>query len=219
MLPRLAACVLGAALLCGCGGGGEEPVGSEPQHESTGLTTFEVASAGFSVAVPHSWEAVTADASPESDSLEAVLEKAPTLQPSVEALREPGSVLKFVAFDPEVREEFATNFTVVVEQLAAGVTFEKYASTLITQLELVPVVVGDVERADLELPAGEAVRASYRLKLTAAGRTTIVSTLQYALVADRAAYTLTYTTLPDLAGDYEAAFEDSARAFRLLETR
>lgn len=209
MRRRLVACVLGAALLGGCG---------EEADTSTELTTYEVASAGFAAAVPRSWETASVDDPAERGDWPA-LEQAPTLRPYLEALREPDPTMKFVAFDPEVRDAFATNLNVVVERLDPGMSFETYARTLIAQLELVPVVVGDITSDDVELPAGDAVRASYRLKLTAGGATKTVSTLQYVVGAGRAAYTLTYTTLPVLAGDYEAAFEDSARAFRLLEKR
>jgi len=217
MLRRLTACLVGALLLGGCGGGGDGDAG-ETATTATGLTNYEVGSAHFEIAVPQAWKAADAERVVASDEFEAAVAEAPTLKPYLDALREPQGLLKFVAFDPNVRKGFATNANVVVEPLAAGMTAEKYERTTLEQLELVPVVLGEIEHEKVELPAGDALKIRYRLKLAAAGGTKVVSTLQYVVVAARAAYILTYSALPELAGEYAQTFADSAEGFRLTES-
>jgi len=213
-VPRhLPAAVLSALLLAGCGGSDES--GFEEQGTSAGLTTYQVASEGFAVAVPEAWRAISVDELGDGGELESAIEETPSLAPYAEALRGPNSVLKFVAVDPKVRNAFATNLNVIVEELPSDATLEQYEQATLAQLRAFPSVRGEIESERDELPAGPSVRLSYSLELTSGGRLVTVATRQYLLVAPRAAYILTYTTLPELASDYEDAFAESARSFRL----
>lgn len=206
--------VLAALLLAGCGGASDS-TGVETQRTSAGHTTYDVASAGFSIAVPESWRTISADEFAEGGDWEAAITETPALAPYREALQGPDSVLKFVAVDPRVQDEFATNLNVIVEKLPAGATFEDYEQAFISQLESLPNLVGAIDRQRVDLPAGQALRVSYRLELLTSGRTLTVSTLQYALVGKGLAFTLTYTTLPDQTNAYEDAFAQSAQSLRL----
>jgi len=215
MLRRASTFVLTALLLAGCGG--SDSTGEwETRSTSPGRTTYDVASAGFSIAVPESWRAISADDLAASDEWEAVIKDTPALGPYAEILQGPDSVVRFIAVDPNVRDEFATNLNVIVEELSADVTLDDYEQEFIAQLESLPSLLGGIEHRRVNLPGGRAVRTSYMLKLVTSGRTRTVSTLQYAFVGEGAAYTLTYATLPSVAGAYQDTFAQSARSFRLL---
>ena len=111
--------VVTALLLAGCGAGSEGADEPEAQRTTGGQTTYKVASAGISIAVPESWRTISADEFDKGGGMEDVIRETPALEPYVEAFQGPNSVLKFVAVDPKVRDEFATNLNVIVEELPA----------------------------------------------------------------------------------------------------
>ena len=137
---------------------------------AAGGTTYDVASAGFSIAVPESWRTISADEFGDGGEWESVVTETPALAPYAQAFQGPDSVLKFVAVDPNVQDEFATNLNVIVEELPAGATLDDYEQAFVSQLESLPNLVGAIDRQRVELPAGPALRASYRLTLLTAGR-------------------------------------------------
>jgi hypothetical protein len=206
--------ILTALLLAGCGGTGDS-TGVETRATSAGSTTYDVASAGFSIAVPEPWRTISADEFSEGGEWESVVTETPALAPYAEAFQGDDSVLKFAAVDPSVQDEFATNLNVIVEELSSDATLEEYEEAFISQLQQLPNVVGAIDRQRVELPAGPAMRASYRLTLLTSGKTWTVSTRQYALVDDGRAFVLTYTTLPDQATAYDDTFTRSAESLRL----
>ncbi len=206
--------ILTALLLAGCGGT-DDSTGVETRATSAGSTTYDVASAGFSVAVPEPWRTISADEFSDGGEWESVVTETPALAPYAEAFQGPDSVLKFAAVDPSVQDEFATNLNVIVEELSSDATLEEYEEAFISQLEQLPNVVGAIDRQRVELPAGPALRASYRLTLLTSGKTWTVSTRQYALVDDGRAFVLTYTTLPAQATAYDDTFTRSAESLRL----
>ena len=201
-------------LLAGCGGANDS-AGVETQARSAGSTTYDVTSAGFTIAVPESWRTISADEFADGGKWETFVNETPPLAPYTQAFQGPDSLLKFVAVDPNGQDGFATNLTVIVEELPAGATLEGYEQASISQLEALSNLVGAIDRQRVELPAGPAVRASYRLKLVTSGKTRTVSILQYALVDEGRAFILTYTTLPARATAYEDPFARSAQSFRL----
>jgi hypothetical protein len=205
---------LAVFLLAGCGGA-DDSTGVETKTTSAGATTYDVASAGFSIAVPESWRTISADEFAEGGKWESVITETPALAPYAEAFQGSDSVLKFAAVDPRVQDDFATNLNVIVEELSADATLDDYEEAFISQLQGLPNVVGTIDRQRVELPAGPALRASYKLRLLTAGRTLTVSVLQYALVDEGRAFILTYTTLPARATAYEDTFTRSAESFRL----
>ena len=127
-------------------------------------------------------------------------------------------MLKFAAVDPNVQDDFATNLNVIVEELPAGTTLDDYEEAFVSQLQSLPNVVGAIDRQRVELPAGPALRASYKLTLTTSGKTWTVSTRQYALVEEGRAFILTYTTLPAQAL-LRRPFTRSAQSLRLTCAR
>jgi hypothetical protein len=65
-----------------------------------------------------------------------------------------------------------------------------------------------------KLPAGKAVRLTYRARFNVGGKRLVTAMTQYALVNRGAAVILTYTTLPKLEKHYRATFDRSARSLR-----
>jgi hypothetical protein len=83
-------------------------------------------------------------------------------------------------------------------------------------VELRAVTRGTEIRDSVVTIGGEAaIRLSYRLRLTAAGKTFIVQTLQHAFLRSGKSVGFTYTTLPRYAGTYAATFKASAQSIRL----
>ena len=217
MRRHASALVLAALLLAGCGGGSEGVGEPEAQRTTGGQTTYKVDSAGFSIAVPESWKTISADEFSKGGGMEDVIRDTPVLRPYAEAFEGPNSVLKFVAVDPKVRNKFATNLNIIVEEVPAGMTIEGYQQALLSQLRAFEALQGEIETERVELPAGPAARLTYHLKLLAGGRQVTTSTLQYAIVLDGAAHILTYTTTPDLAFTYQDTFAESVRSFRPIQ--
>ena len=67
----------------------------------------------------------------------------------------------------------------------------------------------------VKLPAGKAIRLTYKARFNVRGKRLDTALTQYALMGDGAAYVFTYTTLPRLAAEYRATFGRSARSLRL----
>jgi hypothetical protein len=211
----LSASLLAALLFAGCGGTSETTSDVETGGTSNGQTSYNVASEGFAVAAPESWRAISVDQLTNNGELEAMFKETPALERYAEAFRGPNSPLKFFAMDPNIRNAFATNLNITVEELPAGMTLDGYEQASRSQLQTLTNIVGEFGSERVELPAGQALRLTYQLKLTASGRLRTASTLQYIFVGGGVAYVLTYTTLPEFASDYEDEFAESARSFRL----
>jgi hypothetical protein len=72
-----------------------------------------------------------------------------------------------------------------------------------------------VSTEELQLPAGKALRAVYRIRFVLSGRERTVSTTQYGLLLENKSYVLTYATLPSLRTQYVDWFKLSAESFEL----
>jgi hypothetical protein len=82
------------------------------------------------------------------------------------------------------------------------------------QLAQVDFVVQPIWWRMVKLPAGKALRLTYRARFNVGGKRLVTAMTQYALVNRGAAIILTYTTLPKLAKGYRATFDRSARSLR-----
>ena len=217
MVLRAVGIALAALLLAGCGGdGGGTSDPPRPSDASDGLETYDLESHGFSIGVPESWEAVSAETVAESEALEELARRNPAVKPFVDAVRRPSSPLKFVAVDPDAEEGFATNVNVVVEPLPEEVSVDEYRDAMLRQLAATGIPARSVEREEVELPAGRATRFAYETDYDREGPGETVRTLQYAFVSGEEAYVVTYSTLPDQAGRYAGEFDASIRSFRVL---
>jgi hypothetical protein len=214
-LPLLIA-ALAALSLAACGG--EETAMDPPRKAGTenGLTVYEVDSGGFSIAVPPGWDTVSADDLLDSGDLDVVAEENPEFEPYFRMLAGPDSPLKFVALDPDIRQGFATNLLVGVEDLPDGMKLDDYERATRSQISSLGTLQGEIEVGEAALPAGEARTMSYRTRLTVGGTETVFATRQYYLVDGDKGYVITFTTLPGLVDVYANSFVRSADTFRLL---
>ena len=165
---------------------------------------------GISLTVPASWVATERGVSPAV--LDQMARENPKLAPFVRGLGGPNSPMKFIALDPTVRQGFATNVNVVVVPAPAGITFAQYKQALVAELR--SIVTGKIEQSVATVGGAQALRASYRLRISL-GRTVTVQTLQYAFLRPGRSIVVTYTTLPGLKGSYAATFRRSAASIRL----
>ena len=123
-----------------------------------------MASQGFSVAVPESWQAISVDEYRDGD-VEGLIKENPALEQYVEAFQGPDSLLKFVAVGPNV----GLSLNIIVEELSLGMTLEKYSQASMSFVRTQPTVSGDIESERVQLPAGEAVKVSYTTEFMIAG--------------------------------------------------
>ena len=103
---------------------------------------------------------------------------------------------------------------VVVVSIGSGITFDAYAKALAAEISSLSSASNMVV-SRVTLPAGPAVRVSYRLRFTRGGTTRQTSTLQYGFLRNGAqSVVFTYTTLPQLQPVYAAVFATSASSIR-----
>jgi hypothetical protein len=177
------------------------------------LVRHSVPGEGVSLTVPASWVALDYRDVLSEQVLAELSRENPQLAPLFVALRS-GSV-RFLAADPNVRQSFATNVNVVISRAPAGLDFDGYRRTIVTQLERLPSVARPIRTSLVRLPTGKAVRVAYGLKLTARGRSFTTATLQYGFLHRGRSIVVTYTTLPALARSYDVTFAASAQSIRL----
>jgi hypothetical protein len=198
-------------LLAGCGGtkgttqgGGETTAPRTP----AGWTRHHVAGSGFSIDTPERWKGTSGL---DKESVDRFL----TNNPQFEQLRSSLSneLIKFFAADPKVNDGFATNVNVLVQGIPGNVSLDDYARG--TSAELSRETGIHPNLAFVDLPAGHAARFAYALSgLRINGKATDLALLQYALVHDKTAYVLSFTTRPALRQRYRSIFEQAARSFR-----
>jgi hypothetical protein len=209
---------LAAAVAVGSWQHAKGPENERPQERGTaaGLTTYGVPSAGFTIAVPESWQAFTADeVFADSEALDRLTRENPELAQFRDALADPRSPIKLIAADPDVRSGFAANVNVIAQKVPDGYSFEDFARANEAEIRSIAGGAGDLKREIVELPVGRAQRLAYHTQFTMNGQDRSFAMLQYGLVANGRSYILTYTTLREFADEYENDFERSARSFGL----
>jgi hypothetical protein len=216
--------VLSILLLGSCGGDGDEESGDAPAPAPSATTTtasgnlelYEIESAGFALGVPESWNAASVDDFRESGAIEEATRENPNLAPFLEQLRQPNSLIKFVAGDPESREGFATNVNVIVEELPPGVEAEEYEQANLANIRKGLALEGEIDEERVGLPAGEALRLEYQHGVGPGGERLTLAVVQYIVTGEGEGYVVTYSTVPEALADYEPQFDESAASFSLL---
>jgi hypothetical protein len=212
---RRALLVLTPALLVlsACGGGSDVDEAVSKRDEGA-LTVYELSEPEFSLGVPKSWTAITRDELRDTGALQRFANENPTVAPALQGILEPGSPMKFLALDPQVKQGFVTNVNVVVQHVPDDMSLSDLARSSAAELSALGVV-SSLRTSAVALPAGQAIRITYRMQLRYGTATRSVATLQYGLIDDGKSYIVTYSTLPDLEQGYASAFADSADSLRL----
>ena len=189
-----------------------------PAAAQPGSTWVRHQGDGFSVELPSSWV-------DEKDRLRLIREvrrltgSDPQLAAMIDNLLAAGNAnlaVKMIAFDlapSSLRTGFATNLNVVGERTRLPLAV--WRDQALKSLLKLDFVVKPVWWRMVKLPAGKAVRLTYRTRFNLGGRRLETALTQYALVRDGEALIATYTTLPKLAKGYRATFDRSARSLRL----
>ena len=124
-------------------------------------------------------------------------------------LLENGGAVLF-AFDPQTSPAgYSTNVNLIKTPLPSGFDADLLDAQLRDQLESA-VGVGDLTFEDVELPAGDAVRASYTLSLNApTGGTISLAGVQYYVAGSTGTWVLTLTndTSTDVSSTYSTIAE------------
>jgi hypothetical protein len=180
--------------------------------QATGAERYKrhaVRGEGLSLAVPLSWKTIDAQLPPAT--LAQFERQNPTLAPYIRQLTGPNSPAKFLAFDPTLRGNFATNVNVVSVPIP-NVPFAQYRAALVGEIRS---IVGSepVHARTVKVGGVRALRLDYRLRITA-GATVTVQTLQYAFQRPGRSVVVTYTTLPALKRRYGDTFARSAASIR-----
>lgn len=200
--------------LAACGGGSDSGDRAYSKRDEGAQTVYELSEPRFSLGVPKSWTAITRDELDETGALERFAKDNPAVAPVLEGVLQPGSPVKFFALDPAVERGFATNVNVVVQDVPDDLELSDLAESSAAELRSLGVVEG-LKTTEVSLPAGPAVKITFRLRARYGAASRTVATLQYAFVDDGHSYVVTYSTLPELESRYAPAFEESARSFRL----
>jgi hypothetical protein len=209
------AAAVAVAVVIGTGRIMQGPENERPQERGTvaGFTTYAVPSAGFTIAIPESWQTFTAgEVFGDGEGFDQLARENPEFAPYLDAVTDPRSPMKLIAVDPRVRAAFATNVNVVAQDVDGDFSFEDFVRESQAEIQSIARGAAGFKTDVVQLPAGKAQRLRYQGQFTQNGRVRSVATLQYGLVAGGWTYVLTYTTLPELADEYEADFERSAQS-------
>jgi hypothetical protein len=190
------------------------PAGAQP-----GATWVRHQGEGFSVELPSSWADQSRDRGRLLREVRRLTGDDPQLAAIMDSLLEAGNsnvAVKMIAFDlapSSLRTGFATNLNVVRERTTLPLAVWRQAA--LKALNTMDFVVQPIWWRMVKLPAGKAVRLTYKTRFNVGGKRLDTALTQYALVRNGGAVVFTYTTLPRLAGKYRATFERSARSLRL----
>ena len=182
---------------------------------ATPVTRHTAPGTPLSLALPRSW--ITVDAEDVAKgAADALAKNNPQLAGVLKALSQPGTAARLFAFDPQIVQGFATNVNIIEVTLPGGITIDEYARLLRAELQGLAQRTGKLIVRTVRIPAGRAVRSSYRIRVNLdAGKSVLASLVQIGMLRGRTSYIVTYTTLASRLAHYAAAFDASIRSIRL----
>ena len=177
--------VLLAFLLAGCAFGGE----SAPEVTGdNGLTRYEISAGRFAIGVPQTWHATSA-AQLKKAAIRRFAQQNPAFAPHASVVGKKSSPFKFFAYDPVVHNRVSTNVNVFVRAVPNGTTWDAYKRSAIREAK--SVADSRVATEEIQLRAGKALRADYRIRFVLNGHKRTVSTTQFGLLLENRSYVLT----------------------------
>jgi len=174
---------------------------------------------GFSVALPQSWADHSRDRARLLREVRRLAGDEPQLAAMMDSVLYGASsniAVKMIAFDlapSSLRAGFATNLNVVTERTTLPLAVWRQGA--LRMLNTMDFVVQPIWWRMVKLPAGKAVRLTYKTRYNVRGKRIVAALTQYAIMGNGGAYVFTYTTLPRLAARYRETFDRSARSLRL----
>lgn len=174
---------------------------------------------GFSVDLPASWADGSKDRARLFRETHRLAGDDPELAATIDRLLAAGNsnvAVKMIAFDlapASLRAGFVTNMNVVRER--TDLPLAAWVQASLKALTSMSFVVQPIWSRTLRLPAGKAVRFTYRGRFNLGGKRFETAITQYALIRNGSAIILSYSSPPGLAAGYRATFERSARSLRL----
>jgi hypothetical protein len=179
-----------------------------------GFSVRVVEDQGFSIAFPRDWRSIDARAV-LSGRLADFRKANPQVGAAAEGLARPNSPVKLMAVDPSGAADFATNVSVLVTPIPAGISFEDWAATQVTEIRKV-ATVKRFAHEETQLGPGRALHLTYRASFNRPTGAFVALIDQYMVKRDDSLYILTYTTKPSSHSRERKVFADSARSFRLI---
>lgn len=186
----------------------------------TGATgTVTIPGGGLTITLADGWQAYELDAA----GLEAIGELFPEDSQIGQLLGgQAGSLaaagVKLWAIDPRdasVVDDFAPTLNVIEQPMPAGLSIELLGQLAKAQLEGLEAS-SDVTVESVELPAGPAVKATYRLDQPLAdGSAVSAAGTQYYLASEDSLYIVTFTAASEAATELEPVFDAMAESIVL----
>ena len=192
-----------------------------PETRSDGWTVYTMEEDGFTVALPPEWQRLEMDPAKMQAAVGQVAENNPEFSKML--TQQAQSILatgvSFYGFDlslESVQSRFITNISILKAPLDVDVDLDVVAQLNVNQIEMLPGVQKPVENTAVELPAGDAHRLRYTMKMNmASGEETNAAFTQYIFLEDGIIYVMTMTTRADLLPGYATDFEKIAQSFSL----
>jgi hypothetical protein len=181
------------------------------------LTAYELKDEGFSVSLPSRWRSL--DLKKLDDELKVLQQQnsqlAAAIAPSVRAVVQLGA--KFYAFDAKsISSGFMSNINVMKEVRPTPINLDDYVAQNLKLIETIPIATKPINHQRVKLTAGDAERLDYGLNLPTPKGQLTVRVVQYLLINENVAISLTLTALSDSAAEHFQIFEKIGNGFRFL---
>jgi hypothetical protein len=203
LVRRRSSFLLSLLVLSGCGSSPER----HPAATPSGFTVRADRESGFALALPRSWRSLDRSTALTGSRLRPFGKANPRLRAELRALVGPRSPIKLIAVDPTAKARFRVNMNVIQTRVPKSLTFEQLSKDEAREIKLASAA-RDMRQATVELPAGRALRLTYRVKQGAV-------VYQYFVQHADLLYVLTYTVSGRAAPRYAKIFDMSARTFEL----
>ncbi|HEY3070632.1 MAG TPA: hypothetical protein VGJ34_09995 [Gaiellaceae bacterium] len=198
--------LLAALLLAGCGT-------LDRPADTASSTTPATASGEFTIEVPEGWLKIDRRTPATSAFLARYAPSYPELSTFAELMKRPDSPFRLIAFAQSRTGAVEATMNVIAVRLRKIDSFAEFERGMQTGLEK-RSILGSPRFRRHDLPAGEAVKVTYRIDPASTAGCTCVAITQYAVHAGGWAYILTYSTVGEGKERYAQVFERSARSFR-----